>query len=131
LELFPKSLNYRNEGRTHVKVQIKIIHENEIYIGELELSLEGAEKPLSRQQKVQASVSKGVVTKPSSAVEFLYQKAFFKESRKLSDVVNELQREGYNFSKQAIFMALKAANFLAVTGRRGSYGFIQKFPSSA
>jgi hypothetical protein len=113
-----------------MRVQITIVHEGRTYRGEVELQPESGERIDSKALKVRSPVAAEVATRPSNAVELLYRRGFFKEARKLPDVSNELGREGYNFSRQSVFMALKAAAFLHVIGKRGSYGFVQKFPAS-
>ena len=111
-----------------MKVKISIIHEGKAYSGEVELFSAGPEKVASKPSKTEAFSAKGIATKPSAVVEMLYRKHFFKEPRKLPDVWNELRKEGYNFSRPSILMALKAASYLTMTGKRGSYRFVQKFP---
>lgn len=110
-----------------MRVQIKVTHKGQTYSGEVELYPADTEKTVTKPYKIVTSTI-DIVTKPSAAVELLHRNGFFKESHKLSDVSNELRNEGYNFSRQSIFMALKAATFLALTGKRGSYSFVQKFP---
>ncbi len=113
-----------------MRVQVRVLHEGRTYYGEVQLNPTGPEKAVSRPLKIETSIVNNIATRPSAAVELLYRKGFFKESRKFPDVSNELRKEGYNFSRQSIFMALKAAGFLALTGTRGSYRFVQKFPPS-
>ena len=114
-----------------MRVQLNVVHEGQTYFGELELHPSGTERAQSKPSKTGTQTASSIATRPSAAVELLYRKGFFKESRKLADAFDELRNEGYNFSRPSIFMALKAAAFLAQTGRRGSYGFVQKFPSKA
>ena len=111
-----------------MKVKINVVHEGKSYFGEVELLLAGNDKAMSKLAKTKTSIAKSVVTKPSGVVAMLYGKHFFKEPRKLPDVWNELRKEGYNFSRASILMALKAASYLTMNGRRGSYAFVQKFP---
>jgi len=44
----------------------------------------------------------------TGGVRFLITKDFFKEKRKLGDVFNDLTKNGYHWSRQAVDMALKA-----------------------
>lgn len=111
-----------------MRVKLHVVHEGQTYVGEVELHLGGTEKASSKPQRMGVQVTSDIATKPSAAVDLLYRKGFFKESRKLFDAYEELRKEGYNFSRQSIFMALKAAPFLAVNGKRGSYAFVQRFP---
>lgn len=111
-----------------MRVQLKVIHDGQTYFGEVELYAGRPEKAVSKALRRGASTVENIATRPSAAVEMLYHRSFFKEPRKLPDVFDELRKEGYNFSRPSILMALKAAGFLALTGRRGSYSFVQKFP---
>ncbi len=111
-----------------MRVRLHVLHEGQTYVGEIDLHPEGTEKTSPKPRKMIVEVTSDIARKPSAAVELLYRKVFFKESHKLSDVCEELRKQGYNFSRQSVFMALKAAPFLGVNGRRGSYVFVQKFP---
>lgn len=112
-------------------VKLTIMHEGQTYVGEVEVQAVAARK-VHAMTRASAEPSPGdYATKPSGSVEFLYKGGFFKESRRLPDVCARLREEGYNFSRQSIFMALKAAPFLALTGKRGTYSFVQKFPPRA
>lgn len=111
-----------------MKVTIEITHEGQTFSGQLELppsagSGKAPTKPL-RSDKVPVAPIK----KPSAALQLLYRKNFFREAHNLAEVWNELRKEGYNFSRPAVLMALQAAEFLTMTGKRGSYRFVQKFP---
>jgi hypothetical protein len=111
-----------------MRVKLNIVHEGQTYFGEVELHPAGTEKATSKPHRTGTQTTSDIATRPSAAVDLVYRKGFFKESRRLSEVFDELRSEGYNFSRQSIFMALKAARFLALTGPRGSYRFVQKFP---
>lgn len=112
-------------------VKISVVHEGHGFSGEVELH------PVRHRQTVEKPPTEAIDTgaggarKPSGAIELLYQTGFFKEARRLPDVSDKLRETGYNFSRQAVFMALKAAEFLTLTGRRGEYRFVQKFPPDA
>jgi hypothetical protein len=109
-------------------VKVTIVHEGQTFSGEVEVNPVGTQKTLVRPRVPALETSTDSPTKPSGAVEFLYRRGFFKESRRLADVFAKLSSDGFNFSRQSIFMAMRAAPFLAVTGRRGAYAFVQKFP---
>lgn len=113
---------------TQMLVKVTVVHEGQTYVGEAELRPVGAEKMTSKARASADQISGDYANKPSGAVELLYRQGFFKESHRLPDVCTKLQGDGYNFSRQSILMALKAAPFLALNGRRGAYSFVQKFP---
>ncbi|HJW20479.1 MAG TPA: hypothetical protein VJ571_07990 [Candidatus Nitrosotalea sp.] len=66
--------------------------------------------------------------KPGDAIVLLYENEFFKEERKLLDVTTTLSKQGYNFNRNSVYMALEGADFLNKKGTRGSYKFVQKYP---
>ena len=114
-----------------MRAKLSITHEGQRFVGEVDLYPAGAEKAPSSSQQTSGDGSREVARKPSEAVALVYGKGFFKGSRSLSDVLDELRQGGYSFSRQSILMALQAARFLARTGTLGSYRFTQKFPPSA
>jgi len=109
-------------------VKVTVVHEGQTFMGEVEIHPVGPQKTHAKPHVATVSTTGDHATKPSGAVELLYRGGFFKEARRLADVFAKLGSEGYNFSRQSIFMAMKAAPFLAVNGRRGTYAFVQKFP---
>jgi len=111
-----------------MRVRIEITHEGQSYSGEMDLHSSAVVRKMSSSPTRFEHSSTHAVRKPSAAIEFLYRKNFFKESHGLAEVWEELRKEGYNFSRPAILMALKAASYLTMTGKRGSYRFVQKFP---
>jgi hypothetical protein len=113
-----------------IKVEIKIVSDGKTYVGTLDLSPVGSQKLLLAPGQVPAP-GKIVATKPSEAINNLYQHGFFSTGRRLGDVVDELLKAGYNFSRPSVFMFLKSASFLHIRGKRGSYTFVQKYPSGA
>lgn len=114
-----------------MRVRIDIVHEGRSYSGEMDLLPSTlAEKVSSKPLRIEKTATQ-TVRKPSAAVEFLYHKNFFKDPHYLAEVWDELRKEGYNFSRPAILMALKAASYLTMSGKRGSYRFVQKFPPPA
>jgi hypothetical protein len=114
-----------------MRAKLSITHEGQRFVGEVDLQPAGSEKLLSSSQRTGGDGAREVARKPSEAVGLVYRNGFFKESRALPDVLDELRQAGYSFSRQSILMALQAARFLARTGTRGSYRFIQKFPPAA
>jgi len=111
-----------------MNVRIEITHEGETFFGEVELvGRKGAQKRFA-DAPTKGTTKPALVKKPSTAVEFLYRKAFFFDPHTLAETWAELQKQGFNFSRPAILMALQAADYLTMTGKRGSYRFVQKFP---
>lgn len=67
-------------------------------------------------------------TKTTDALKILWKgKAFFRP-KALAEVKKELQKRGYNFTDEALSMALMRARFLTRRGERGTYSFVQKYP---
>jgi hypothetical protein len=114
-----------------MKAELTIIHGGKRFVGAADLHPVDSEGTRPASQTAGSDAPRDVARKPSGAVDLAYRKGFFKERRALSEVVDELQQVGYFFSRQSILAALKAARFLAQTGARGSYRFVQKFPPSA
>jgi hypothetical protein len=111
-----------------MRAKLTITYDGKRFVGEAELHPVGSEGPPAGPHAAGTDTPRDVARKPSEAVGLVYRKGFFKDRRALSDVVNVLQQAGYFFSRQSILAALKAAGFLAQTGARGSYRFVQKFP---
>lgn len=111
-----------------MRAKITITHEGKRFVGEVELHAVGPDGPPTSSPTAGSDTPRDVARKPSEAVDLAYRNGFFKERRALSDVLDELRGAGYFFSPQAILAALKSARFLAQTGTRGSYRFVQKFP---
>jgi len=66
------------------------------------------------------------------AVEKLWMEGWFKNSRRLGEVWNELSRRGYNYDRSAISHALNSLvreGKLTRMGRARKYQYIQKVPS--
>ncbi len=112
-----------------MKVQLTITHEGKKYGGEVELTTTGSSE---RTPRAREQVSQQVVpTKPSQAIEQLYQKGFFKARRTLTDTLEELVKRDCNFGSSSVLMALQRASFIQQKGRKGSYTFVQKHPPIA
>jgi len=69
-----------------------------------------------------------IATKPSEALKILWQQKVFFEPKSLSEVREELKKRGYNFTDQAVDMALKLAKFLTRRGKKGNYSYVQTYP---
>lgn len=116
------------EGEQRMKVKIEITHEGQTFMGEVELVLSASSDESRSNAESDKPAKPEPIRKPSPAVEFLYRKDFFKESQTLRETWEELRNEGFNFSRPAVLMALQAADYLTMSGKRGSYRFVQKFP---
>lgn len=111
-----------------MKLRVQVTENGKTFAGEAVLSevhphgrkSHGHEKP---PRKVRHN-------KPSEAINALYGKGFFATERTLRDSMAQLGRDGYNFSGPSILMALKAKEFLQRRGSKGSYRFVQKYPST-
>jgi hypothetical protein len=110
-----------------MKISVRVLEGGKIFEGEAllrEVSPEEAPRPgRLRGLKPTAAV------RPSAAVDTLYHQGFFATERTLGSVINELKSGGYNFSSPSILMALKARDYLQRRGSKGSYRFVQKYPS--
>jgi hypothetical protein len=69
-----------------------------------------------------------IATKPSEAIRMLWKGKIFLKQKSLAEVMQELEKRGYNFSVQAIDMALKGSKYLTRKGSRGDYKYVQKYP---
>ena len=110
-----------------MKVHLRVISGSQTYVGEVDLHPVEPVQNSSRDAK-EGAEARGVATMPSQAVRLLYSRGFFGVGRLLPETSNELRKGGYNFSNASISMALRAAEFLQVRGKRGAYMYIQKYP---
>ncbi len=113
-----------------VKIQV-IDDKGRTYEGTLMLSKGG-----QRNRKPKFSTKPGKKTKkvgPSDVIrEELYQKNFFRTHKDFPQVEKQLNDSaGYHFKKGSILMALKGAEYLTRSGKRGAYKFVQKYPAQA
>lgn len=69
-----------------------------------------------------------VATTTTDALKILWKEKVFFRPKLVADVKKELQKRGYNFTDEALSMALMRAKFLTRLGERGSYSFVQKYP---
>jgi hypothetical protein len=69
-----------------------------------------------------------IATKPSEALRILWKGKIFFKPKSLSEVIKELEKRGYNFTAQAVDMALKSAKYLKRKGSRGEFTYVQKYP---
>jgi hypothetical protein len=68
------------------------------------------------------------VTTTMDALRILWKAKMFFKPKVVAEVRKELQKRGYNFTDEALSMALMRAKFLTRNGAKGSYTFVQKFP---
>jgi hypothetical protein len=111
-----------------MNVRIEITHEGQTFAGEVELVASASGEKKGSYGKSNKPTKAEPIKKPSTAVEFLYRKDFFRDPQTLRETWDRLGNEGFNFSRPAVLMALQAAEYLTMTGKRGSYRFVQKFP---
>ncbi|MGA2916863.1 MAG: hypothetical protein ABSE89_12635 [Sedimentisphaerales bacterium] len=109
-----------------VKIQV-IDDSGKIHQGTLMLGKQTKNK--TEVKKEVRYAQRSIKTSPSKVIyQGLYLKKFFQNSRVLSDVEKELNKSGCHYKKNSILMALKRAEYLTKTGKRGDYKFIQKYP---
>ncbi len=111
-----------------MNVKIEITHGGQTFAGEIELTVLASGEKKRSQAKSNRTAKNELIRKPSGAVEFLYRKNFFRAPQTLPETWEQLCNDGFNFSRPAVLMALQAAEYLTMTGKRGSYRFAQKFP---
>lgn len=97
------------------------------YEGDIELRIKQRHTRLSETPKTTLKKKK---PSPSSAITQLYSENFFRNEKKLREVMTKLNSKGFNFNTDSVYRALERSNFLKRQGRKGNYGFIQKFPPS-
>lgn len=71
---------------------------------------------------------KNVIKTATEALKILWREGFFLSARKLNDTMDKLSQEGYNFPLTNVDKALQRAAYLTKRGKRGSFGYIQKYP---
>ncbi len=69
-----------------------------------------------------------VGTTTVDALKILWKSKVFFRPRNLAEIKSELQKRGYNFTGEALSMALMRAKFLTRNGEKGDYTFVQKYP---
>jgi repressor of nif and glnA expression len=69
-----------------------------------------------------------IATKPSEAIRLLWKDKVFLKPLSLAEVMQELEKRGYNFTLQAIDMRLKGSKYLTRKGPKGDYKYVQKYP---
>ena len=62
------------------------------------------------------------------ALKLLWEEGVFKTPQPLAVVIKELSTRRYNFTKQAVSMALPSIDFLTKQGNPGNYTFVEKYP---
>jgi len=87
---------------------------------------------LSMRESAQtASTPAGHPRTPTDGLRRLHQKSVFKVEREFQAVEEELGKIDCNFPKPSLAKALERAKFLTRHGKRGSYRWIQKYPSAS
>jgi hypothetical protein len=109
-----------------MKVQVRVSENGKTYEGEVVLA-----EVRSRSGKREAPAAKPRPSRPSEALDSLYKKGFFRTERTLGSAVEQLGKDGYNFSRPSVLMALQSRVFLQRRGAKGSYRFVQKYPPSS
>jgi hypothetical protein len=109
-----------------MKIQFRVLHDGKTFEGEAVLAEPGS-SVVSRRSATTAAISSGS-SKPSGAIDGLYEKRFFGTERTLGTVMEQLRADGYNFGGPSVLMALKSRGYLRRGGSKGSYRFVQKFP---
>jgi hypothetical protein len=71
--------------------------------------------------------AKRVAKTATEALKILWEDAFFTSWKQKGEVVEALAKEGNHFSDAELGMALMRANHLTRRGKRGHYGYIQKY----
>jgi hypothetical protein len=69
-----------------------------------------------------------IATKPSQAIRLLWKGKVFLKPKSLAEVMQELEKRGYNFTLQAVDMRLKGSKYLTRKGSPGDYKYVQKYP---
>src|ERR1051326_1353436 len=110
-----------------MNVRIEITHEGQTFAGQVELVASASGEKNGSHGKSIKPAKPEPIRKPSTAVEFLYREDFFRDPQTLPETWDQLRNKGFNFSRPAVLMALQAAEYLTMTGKRGSYRFVQKF----
>jgi hypothetical protein len=109
-----------------MRIQIRVSENGKLFEGEAllkEVPSKGNTPPtkIGRRREL-------APTKPTGAVDGLYETQFFACERTLGQVMGKLGEDGFNFNAPSIFMALKSRDYIQRRGSRGSYRFVQKFP---
>lgn len=111
-----------------MEVKIQITDDRgQVYHGVVVLTKEGKSQKKNIIRDTVAQKPKKI--KPSDVINReLYQKNFFKSSKFFPEVEKSLNALGYNFKKGSVLMALKGAEYLIKSGKKGNYKFSQKYP---
>jgi len=110
-----------------MQIQIRITHDGKVFEGDATLS----ESRNSAQKKPGHASRHQHATKPSGALDTLYNTGYFANERTLADVKGQLRQGGYNFAPPSVLMALKSKAYLQRRGSKGSYRFVQKHPPAS
>lgn len=71
---------------------------------------------------------KYIVPSPTQQLPELWKMDVFKTGRSLEVVIQEFEKIGFNFSPEAVSMALMRAPYLTRRGKKGGYTYIQIGP---
>jgi hypothetical protein len=112
-----------------MKIQFRVWQSGKVFEGEAVLVKAASSKTSPRIAKERPTA--GHANKPSGALDLLYRKGFFAIERTLRAVLDQLRKDGYNFSPPSVLMALKSRQYLHRRGAKGSYRFVQKYPAAA
>ena len=112
-----------------MKIRIWVSEGGKTYEGETVLSIVSHLRGSTDDHEKQAA--RAPLTKPSGAVDNLYAKGFFGTGRTLGETLAQLGNDGFNFSSPSVLMALQSRSFLQRRGTKGSYRFVQKYPSKS
>jgi hypothetical protein len=121
--------------RFDVKVSLMLKDDSgNVFEGEADLKLkrQGVKSAIAEaappRSSPAAEATKGHPRTPTDALQRLHQKSVFKIEKDLKAVEQELAKIDCNFPKASLAKALGRADFLTRHGKRGSYGWIQKYP---
>jgi rRNA maturation protein Nop10 len=109
-------------------IQIRVSHDGKLFEGSATLSEVGS-RAGSQTKNPTPEKPEDVVTKPAGALDTLYAQGYFASERTLAEVRAQLQHNGYNFGAPSVLMALQAREYLQRRGSKGSYRFVQKYPT--
>lgn len=97
--------------------------EGNTYVGELHL-----QKKTKSVKNVRKVLNQNKPPTPTSSLKELYSENFFRQKRKLNEVMEKLSSSGYNFTIARVSKAMDRAKYLQQGGQRLNYTYIQKYP---
>jgi|SRR3989344_191544 len=112
-----------------MKVNISLTDDKgEQYVGEAELTKLSDKKHPKKHAKQKTDNVKEDKSKPLYSIKKLYGENFFKDAKKLGEVISKLKGMGFNFKGGSVQYALDHTDFLDRSGGQGNYKWIQKYP---